>query len=407
VTRPAPPSTAPLLRPDAPARVGDLLSEAGLDGWLLYDFGGQNPLAHALLGLGKTTRRAFVLFRRTGEPVLLRHAIEASAWSGWRWEARSYSGWKELERALPDLLGGARRVAMEVSPGNAVPTVDRVSAGVLELVRGTGVEVASSGDLVSHFHSVWGDAGLASHRRAAAIVREVAHGAFERAGAAIRSGAPLREADLMAWIVSELQGRGLADQTGCIAAVARNAADPHYHPSDGGDLVEPGQALLVDLWGAEAGGIPADQTWMAFLGDRPDPRTVEIWSAVRDARDRALELLAEAHASGRELRGFEVDRAARDLLEAKGFGRWFVHRLGHSIDRDLHGSGPNLDDLETRDDRRILPGTGFSVEPGVYIPGEIGVRSEVNVYWGDDGPEVTPSSIQRELVQVDVTPDGR
>jgi Xaa-Pro dipeptidase len=407
VTNAEPHAAAPLLHPDAPSKVADLLIEADLDGWLLFDFGGQNPLAHALLGLGKTTRRAFVLFRRDGEPVLLRHAIEASAWSGWRWEARSYSGWEDLEAALSTLLSGVRRVAMEVSPGNAVPTVDRVSAGVLELVRDTGVEVASSGDLVSRFHSAWGNAGLASHRRAAVIVREVAHGAFERAGAAIRSGTPLREGELMAWIEAELNERGLSEQTGCIAAVARNASDPHYHPAEGGVAIEPGQALLVDLWGAEPGGIAADQTWMAFLGDRPDPRTLEVWNAVRDARDRALELLTDAHESGRELRGFEVDRSARELLEARGFGRWFVHRLGHSIDRDLHGSGPNLDDLETRDDRRILPGTGFSVEPGVYIPGEIGIRSEVNVYWGEEGPEVTPSRIQRELVRIDVTPEGR
>ncbi len=402
-----PAAAAPLIHPDAPARVAERLAEAGLDGWLLYDFRDQNPLAHGLLGLGKTTRRAFALFRREGDPVLLRHAIEASAWSGWRWDQASYSGWAELEDALGGLLGGMRRVAMEMSPGNAVPTVDRVSAGILELVRGTGVEVASSGDLVSHFHAAWGEDGLASHRRAAKIVRAVAHELFERVGAAIRAGSPLREARAMEWIEGELRARGLSDQTGCIAAVSVNAADPHYHPVGEGAPISAGQALLVDLWGAEPGGIAADQTWMAWLGSEPDARTTEVWLAVRDARDRALELLSEAHAAGRELRGREVDRAARAFLEERGFGPWFVHRLGHSIDRDLHGSGPNLDDLETRDERRILPGTGFSVEPGVYLPGELGVRSEVNVYWGEAGPEITPAEIQRELVRIDVTPDGR
>jgi Xaa-Pro dipeptidase len=398
------PPHAPLLHPDAPRRVAERLAEEGLDAWLLYDFRDLNPLAHALLGLGKTTRRAFALFPRSGTPVLLRHAIEASAWRGWRWEVRSYSGWKELEGALADLLAGQGRVAMESSAGNAVPTVDRVPAGVIELVRGAGVEVASSGDLVSHFHSAWGTDGLASHRRAAPIVRAVAHEAFERVGAALRRGEAPREGEIMAWILDTLRARGLPEQAGCIVATAVHAADPHYAPDGGGAVIEPGQALLIDLWGGEPGGIPADQTWMAWLGDTPDARALEVWTAVRDARDRALALLAQAHVDGRELRGWEVDRAARDLLAERGFGGAFVHRLGHSIDRDLHGSGTNLDDLETRDERRIVAGTGFSVEPGVYLAGELGMRSEVNVHWGDDGPEVTPAEIQSELLRIDVTP---
>ncbi|TVP50012.1 MAG: aminopeptidase P family protein [Gemmatimonadales bacterium] len=399
-------SAAPLLDPRAPARVSALLDEGGTgaDGWLLYDFRDQNPLAHAMLGLGKTTRRAFVLFRKTGEPILLRHAIEASSWRDWSWESRSYAGWEELEGALASLLEGMKTVAMEVSPRSAVPTVDRVPSGVVELVRETGVEVVTSGDLVSHFHSGWGATGLESHRRAADVVRAVAHEAFERVAAAVRAGSPLREGEVMAWINDTLRERGLPVHTGCIVAIGRTAADPHYSPAGAGEAITAGVPLLIDLWGAEPGGIPADQSWMAYLGTDPDPRTLEVWTAVRDARDRALDLLRTAGEERRELRGWEVDRAARDLLGERGLDRWFVHRLGHSIDRELHGSGPNLDDLETRDERRILPGTGFSVEPGVYIPGEIGVRSEVNVHWGEDGPEVTPRDYQRDLLLLDVTP---
>ncbi|CAN5716216.1 M24 family metallopeptidase [soil metagenome] len=397
---------APLLEPRAPAQVSDLLEQGGTgaDGWLLYDFRDQNPLAHAMLGLGKTTRRAFVLFRKGGDPVLLRHAIEASSWRGWTWESRSYAGWQELEGALALLLEGMKTVAMEVSPRSAVPTVDRVPSGVVELVRDAGVEIVSSGDLVSHFHSGWGAEGLASHRRASAIVRDVAHEAFERVAAGVRAGHPLHEAEVMAWINETLRERGLPVHTGCIVAIGRTAADPHYGPDGAGEAITAGVPLLIDLWGAEPGGIAADQSWMAFLGTEPDARTLEVWTAVRDARDVALDLLRSAAAEGRELQGWEVDRAARDLLVERGLEEWFVHRLGHSIDRELHGSGPNLDDLETRDERRILPGTGFSVEPGVYIPGEIGVRSEVNVHWGDDGPEITPPDYQRELLLLDVTP---
>ena len=407
------PLLAPLLDSGAPARVSALLDEVnaptsdgegGVDGWLLYDFRDQNPLAHALLGLGKTTRRAFVLFRRSGDPVLLRHAIEASSWRGWSWESRTYAGWQELEVALRSLLAGMTTVAMEVSSRSAVPTVDRVPSGVVELVREAGVQVVSSGDLVSHLHSAWGEEGLASHRRAAVVVRDVAMEAFERAAAAVRDGDPLHEADLMTWIQGQLEARGLPVHAGCIVAIGPTASDPHYAPEGRGERIVAGVPLLIDLWGGEPGGIPADQSWMAYMGRTPDPRTLEVWTAVRDARDAALCLLRDAHAAGRELRGWEVDRAARDLLTERGLAPWFVHRLGHSIDTELHGSGPNLDDLETRDERRILPGTGFSVEPGVYIPGELGVRSEVNVHWGAHGPEVTPSDFQTELFLLDVGP---
>jgi Xaa-Pro dipeptidase len=382
--------------------VSELLGAEGADAWLLYDFRDQNPLAHRLLGLGKTTRRAFVLFPRQGEPMLLRHAIEASSWRGWPWASRSYASWGELEGALAELLSGFQTVAMEVSPRSAVPTVDRVPSGIVELVRETGVTLVSSGNLVSHFHAGWSSDDLASHRRAAEIVRAIAHEAFERAGAAVRGGDPLSEGALAQWIEDTLRERGLPNQAGCIVAIGRTAADPHYHPGGAGESIEAGQPLLIDLWGGEPGGIPADQTWMGYLGSEPDPRTLEVWNAVRDARDAALAKLHAAGSSGQTLMGYEVDRAARDVIVARGFGAAFVHRLGHSIDRELHGSGPNLDDLETRDERRLLSGTGFSVEPGIYLPGEIGVRSEVNVHWGPDGPEVTPAEIQRELIRISV-----
>jgi Xaa-Pro dipeptidase len=394
-------NSAPLLHPEAPARVAEALEALGADAWLLYDFRDQNPLAHALLGLGKTTRRAFALFPREGSPILLRHAIEASSWRGWPWEVRVYAGWEALDEALPELLRGLASVAMETSPGGNVPTIDRVPGGILERVVETGVKVVSSGDLVTRFHSVWSPSQQAAHGRAAEALRSLAHEAFERAGAALRAGTPLLEGELMTWIVGELRGRGFPDQAGCIVAIGREAADPHYHPDQGGAPIERGVPLLIDLWGGEPGGVAADQTWMAYMGLNPDPRTLEVWTAVRDARDAALHFLQASHARGEIPRGFEVDRVARDLLMARGFGDWFVHRLGHSMDRELHGSGPNLDDLETRDDRRLLPGAGFSVEPGVYIPGEIGVRSEVNVFWGAQGPEITPSAIQRDLILVD------
>jgi Xaa-Pro dipeptidase len=399
-TSQAPSSPPRLLDPRGLQALRGHLEELGVDGWLLYDFRDQNPLAHRLLELGKTTRRSFALFPVRGDPVLLRHAIEASAWRHWPWGEQVYAGWEDLARALPHLLRGLETVAMETSPGGDVPTVDRVPAGTLDAVRASGVSVVSSGDLVTRYHSSWGEGGLASHLRAADVVRDTVHAAFHRAAQAAGNGSPVREAELMAWIRDRLRQGGLSHQVDCSVATGRNASDPHYHPRGDGDPLEGNSLVLIDLWGAEAGGIPADQTWMAWLGDDPDPRTLQVFEAVRRARDRALDLLRERARAGEEVRGYEVDRASREILAEEGLEPWFVHRLGHSIDGDLHGSGPNLDDLETKDIRRILPDTGFSVEPGVYIPGEMGVRSEVNVYWGPEGPVVTPSEIQTELLRV-------
>ncbi len=393
-------SPAPLLDPARLPELRDLLRTEGADGWLLFDFREQNPIAHSLLGLGKTTRRAFALFPREGDPILLHHAIEGSAWRGWPWEARRYAGWREMETELARLLESSTTLLAEVSSGNAVPTVDRLPSGIAELIRSEGIALASSANLITAFHSRWSDEGLRLHRSAARIVRDVAHRAFEHAAALSHAGASIHEARLADWIRRSLADAGLTVGADCSVAVGERASDPHYHPADAGAPIEPDSLLLIDLWGAfPGGGIPADQTWMGFMGSTPTPRMEEIWSAVRDSRDAALSLLTERWEAGQPLRGYEVDDAARALLEERGLAEWFVHRLGHSIDQELHGSGPNLDHLETRDDRLLLPGIGFSVEPGVYIPGEIGVRTEVNVYWGPEGPEITTPEPQVQLLR--------
>ncbi len=372
------------------------LTDQGLDGWLLYEFRGANPIAKRLLGVGKTTRRGFFLVPREGDPVALIHAIEGSSWRHWPWAKRTYAGWRDMEAALQEMLAGGGRIAMEVSPGAAVPTLDYVPAGLAEVLLRSGIEIASSGDLISRFHSVWSDQQRTDHEEAAEAIRTVAAQAFQRAADAIAAGKPTNEGALTVWINEQIAAAGFPDQVGCIVAVGRTAADPHYAPPGDGETIVAGELLLIDLWGARPGSVAADQTWMGMMGP-VDARTQEIWEAVRDARDAGVTFLQERFAAGAEIRGFEVDDVTRQVIVDRGYGDYFVHRTGHSIDTLLHGSGPNLDNLETRDDRLIIPGVGFSIEPGIYMAGDIGVRSEINVYWSDTGPVVTPGQIQKEI----------
>lgn len=387
-----------LVTEEGVARVQEALRDRGLDGWLLYEFHGKNDVAWNLLGLAWTTRRAFALVPAEGRPKALVHAIEHSSWRHWPWDTASYAGWRDMEAELTELVRGRTKLAMEVSSRSSVPTLDLVPCGVLDLVREAGVDPVSSGDLVSTFHAVWSAKGLADHRRASEIVRETAAEAFERAADAIRDGAPTTEGALGAWIRNRLGERGLVVENDCIVAIGPRAADPHYNPGEQGETIGRGEVLLIDLWGKfDEEGIPADQTWMGYMGGTLPEEVAKIWGVVKGARDAAVRFLEDRHRSGEPVRGYEVDDVAREHIARAGYGEHFIHRTGHSIDRDLHGSGPNLDNLETRDDRLLVPGVGFSVEPGIYLPNHLGVRSELNVYWGMEGPEVTVSRPQDDV----------
>ncbi len=390
------------------ATVQAALVDANVDGWLLYDFRGLNPVAGSLLGIhGMVTRRIFGWIPASGTPVAITHAIEQAPWADWprEWEKVVYSSWRAFEEALPRLVGG-RRIAMEYSAGDAVPVVDRVPAGVIEMVRAAGAEVVTSADLVSRFFAVWTEAEIASHRRNAEVLRSLALEAFRRAGAAARSGTPLHEHEVMAWIREGFDRAGLYADHGPIVAATENGANPHYHPSaDQPRAIREGDVLLIDLFATDAGERPgamwADQTWMASIG-APSARAQEIWRAIRDARDAAIALLETRLANGEPVRGGDADDAARAVIEQRGFGPHFTHRTGHSIDANgLHGAGPNIDNLETRETRLLIPGVGFSIEPGIYLTGEIGMRTEVNAYVSADSTlVVTPGEIQRELIIV-------
>lgn len=380
------------------------LADAGLDGWLLYDFRGFNPIAASLMRLeGMTSRRAFAFIPARGTPVALTHAIEQGPWRHWpaEWSKEIYSSWKSLESTLAKHIAG-KRIAMEYSAGDAVPYLDRVPAGVLEMVRATGATVVSSGELVSRFYAVWTADDIASHQRAAEAIAAIAQDAMRLAGDRARTETPMAEHELMAWIQQRFQRAGLVTDHGPNVSVGANAANPHYEPSPAAPQpIRDGDVLLIDLWAHEPnGGVWADQTWMASLG-APSAEALEIWNAVRDARDAAIALVVERTRLGEPLRGAEVDDAARKVIEDRGYGQYFTHRTGHSIDpRELHGSGPHLDNLETREERLLVPGVGFSIEPGIYIPGKIGMRTEINVYITPGEAVVTPKTYQHDLMIV-------
>lgn len=380
------------------AELRQALSKFGVDGWLLYDFHGLNPVAGRVLGLGgMNTRRLFVLLPKAGEPVAVAHKIELQGLEGFPGRVIPYARWRELHQALASLVAG-RTLAMEISPEDAVPYLDRVPYGVVELLRRLGATVVPSGSLVSRFAARWSASEADDHRAAAEILASVAR---EMLAAAVhQTEESLTESALQARVVAEVQARGLVFDALPIVAFGANSAKPHYEPQAGRDAtLRAGNVILLDLWaGRRRSTVFADQTWIGFAGSRLPESVERVWRIVRQARDAAIETVRRAAAEQRPIAGFEADRAARGVIEAAGFGEAFVHRTGHSIDRDLHGSGPHLDDYETHDERQLIPGVGFSVEPGIYLPGEFGIRSEVNMYWGEQGPEVTPRQPQMEVI---------
>jgi Xaa-Pro aminopeptidase len=377
--------------------VAETLTRLGADGWLLFDFHGCNPVAQQILPGGMATRRTFVWVPREGPMTAIVHRIEMQPFEGFDGTILLYARHAELHDALRRTVGG-RTAAMEISAGDAVPYLDRVPWGVVDLLQSLGTRIVSSAELVTRFAATWSAEETAEHVRAAELLRTIA---LEALGRAVRRGGQgLTESAMQGEVVAAMRQAGMFLTTLPIVGFGPNAANPHYEPVAGRDrTLAENEVVLLDLWGGmREGAIFADQTWMGFSGPVVPERVRVVWETVRSARDAAIAALRSRVASGQPVPGYLGDRAARQVIEGQGFGEYFVHRTGHSIDRDLHGSGPHLDDYETHDDRALIQGTGFSVEPGIYLPGDFGVRSEVNVYWGPEGLTVTPSEPQVHLV---------
>lgn len=380
-------------------RIQGALAEQDLDGWLLYDYRGRNPVAVQVAGLtgAPLSRRWFLLVPRSGEPTLLRHALDRSAARHLAVTQAEYTHLESLHLALGRLLAGGGRFAMEYSPGGGLPAVSHVDGGTLDLVRSLGAEVMSSADLAQHL-LVWTLPQLVAHRAAAAGLTSVKDAALAFIDAALRRGQAPDELEVQAVMVAELQDAGLRFDHPPIVAFGRHSSDPHYAPDPRTSVtLRPGEAVLLDLWGK--GGGPADPyadiTWMGVYGS-PTAALEDVFSAVLAARDHAVDLMSAARAGGWPQRGFEVDRAVQTLLAERGYAAGLLHRTGHSLGIDGgHGHAVHLDDFESHDDRLLLTGLGLTVEPGVYLP-EFGVRSEIDVYLHDREVEVT-SAVQRSL----------
>ncbi len=377
------------------------LRAAKLDGWLFYDFRGRDPIAQHILSLadGMRTRRWYYFVPAKGTPKKLVHKIEAESLAALPGETLYYAKQDELHKNLKKVLGRAKKVAMQYSPKNEIPYVAMVDAGTIELVRSTGAKVVSSADLVQKYDACWTAAQLESHLSAGVIIDRIVYGAFKYAAKFVREKNVLTEYDLKQWILKEFEAAGLWTEEGPDIAVNAHASDPHYGPTtESASAIREGDLLLLDMWGKKKtpGSVYYDVTWMGYLGAKVPEKYAKIFSVVRQARDKATNLIREHCAAGKPLQGRQVDQAARRVIEKAGYGKYFFHRTGHSIGEKVHGNGANMDGLETNDVRHLIPHTCNSIEPGIYLP-EFGVRSEVNVYIGEGEAQVT-GAIQTEIL---------
>lgn len=393
------------------------LAEEGIDAWLFWDFRGSDPIGRRILGLPEDLATRRWLYCIPGAvrasagascpplspatPRAAVSAVEPDALSALPGTITVYRTWRDLQATLRDVLKGYRRVAMQYSPNNDVPYVARVDAGTVELVRSCGVEVVSSADLVQRFEAVWSPSELASHHRAAAALREIVDLVFTAIARGHRDGRAYGEDEVQRFILEQFSARGLVTRHPPIVAVGPHSADPHYRvPESGGAILSNGDFILIDLWAKEPAGTYADITWTGCLDTVVPSRPASIFEIVRRARDAGVAAIRQAVQQRERVRGCDIDGVVRDVIASAGFGDRFVHRTGHSIGTEVHGNGANIDGYETPDTRRLIAGTCCSIEPGIYLPGELGIRSELNVVIGHDDIEVTGGPVQAAVVPI-------
>jgi Xaa-Pro dipeptidase len=387
-------------------QIQSALREQQVDGWLFYDHHHRDPIAYRILGLSDTlhvSRRWYYFIPAEGQPRKLTHRIESGKLSSLPGTGQLYSSWQELEAGLRTMLEPYQKLAMQYSPHNAIMYVSLVDAGTVEVLRDMGKTIVSSADLVSRFEAVLTPEQIASHYEAQRHIDEIVTAAWKHIAMRLRSsnGAPLNEYEVMVWLQQAMRRAGIAEGYGPNVSVNANSSDSHYEPTSAfSKPISEGDFLLIDIWGRmdRPGTCFYDITWTGVVGREPSERERQVFSAVAQARDAAIRTVQEAFAANKPIAGWQADDAARAVIRNAGFGDYFTHRTGHSISTETHGNGANLDNLETHDERLILPYTCFSVEPGVYLP-EFGVRSEINMLT-EPGRAVVTGPIQTELVRI-------
>ena len=380
----------------------EYLRAQNISGWLLYDYRNMNPIFWDTVGsIANVTRPCWLWIGAETPPRLLVSYVDQGRFTHLGIETALFVSRQDMIAKLGGMLAGADRIAMEYSPLGALPRVSRIDAGTLELVRSLGVEVASSADLLQHATQRWNDEQFRSHLDAAHALGDIVLQAFRRIGDTIDESPT--EFDIAEFIRQRFVEEGMVVTDGPVVAANAHAADPHFEPTEENtSVIRRGDWVLIDLWTRQPheDAMFADITWTAYVGSSVPPRHRQVFDAVIGGRDAAVDMLEQAHHEGITLEGWQLDAAARDYITQAGFGEYFNHRLGHSLGREVHSNAVNLDGWETQDTRKLMPGVAVTVEPGIYLPGEFGVRSEIDLFMDESGPRVT-TQMQRDVVLID------
>jgi len=385
-------------------KIQKALKDKKIDGWLLCDFRNRDYLAYRVVGLNfekMTSRRWYYYIPAKGEPKKLVSAVERLRLDSLPGKRMVYLSWQELHSSLKKMMGPKKTIAMQYSPKNNVPYVSMVDGGTIELMKSLGYRIVSSADLVQMFVSVIPEEGYRTHMEAARVMDRIRAEAFDRIRSAVRNGSGETEYDIQQFIMKRFTEEGLTTYDPPMVGVNDHPADPHFDTTkETARVIKKGDTVLIDMWAKKnvPGGIYYDITWVGYVGDTPPEKYVKIFNAVKAGRDAAIAFVKEKFAKGVPCYGWQVDDACRNVIKKAGYGKYFLHRTGHSITEETHGNGVNIDNLETKDERALLPGCCFSIEPGIYLDGEMAVRTEINMFIRHDGvPEVT-GEVQQELV---------
>lgn len=382
------------------------LRNRNIDGWLFYDFHNRDQIAYRILGLDSTklaTRRWFYFIPSKGEPKKLVHTVEKFKLDPLPGKKYVYLAWEEQHKLLRKILGRSKKIAMQYSPKSNIPYISIVDAGLYELIRSFGYKIVSSADLVSKFEAFIDEKGYELHIKAGKKIEKIKNEAFNLIGRSVRENLNLKEYDIQQFILKRFAEEGLVTHDAPIVGVNEHPADPHFEPTlENSRVFKKGDTVLIDLWAKlnVPNGIYYDITWVGYIGDKPPAEYEKIFNIVKQARDAAVNFVIERFAKKKICYGWEVDEVCRNVIKKAGYGRYFIHRTGHSIGSEVHGNGANIDNLETKDERQLMPGACFSIEPGIYLEGKMAVRSEINMFIKHNGEPVVTGEIQKEIVLI-------